>query len=201
MIRTTDDAGDSGTVLIVCTGNVCRSPFMERLLVARLAGDPGALQPERRVRVHSAGTDALAGQPMTDQTAGELRRLGGDPARFVSRQLTAAMVASADLVVTATCAHRAAVVTLLPRATRYTFAAVELARLLGSVDASSLRGRVRSCIPNLAVAAASYRGFTPPVAPGADDVLDPYGRPSADYRRASDQMAPAIAALAAAIAG
>jgi protein-tyrosine phosphatase len=201
MNRTTDDAGDSGTVLIVCTGNVCRSPLMERLLVANLAGRSGALRPERRVRVHSAGTEAQVGEPMTGQAARELVRLGGDPDRFVSRQLTTDMVASADLVVTATRAHRAAVVTLLPRATRYTFTAVELARLLGSVDLSSLRGGARARVLNLAVAAASYRGFTPPVAPGADDVLDPYGRPSADYRRASDQMAPAIAALAAAIAG
>lgn len=46
------------TVLVVCTGNICRSPLAEALLRTRFAGSG--------LRVHSAGTHALPGVPMTD---------------------------------------------------------------------------------------------------------------------------------------
>ena len=41
------------TVLMVCMGNICRSPIAERLLVARLGQ---AASGAGLVRVHSAGT-------------------------------------------------------------------------------------------------------------------------------------------------
>ncbi|GMA87571.1 hypothetical protein GCM10025868_28210 [Angustibacter aerolatus] len=50
-------------VLVVCTGNVCRSPLVERLLRQRLGTDA--------VDVSSAGTQALVGEPMTDPAAAE----------------------------------------------------------------------------------------------------------------------------------
>jgi low molecular weight protein-tyrosine phosphatase len=196
-----DARAEPASILIVCTGNVCRSPLMERLLVSRLDERLGAEQRSRQIAVASAGTRALVGQPMTDDTARELVRLGGDPASFVARQVTAAMVKDADLVVTATRAHRSEVVTLSPRATRYTFTAVELARLLRELEPWMLSGDAGARALDLAARAASRRGFTPPVPRGADDVTDPYGRAPRDYRRASDQMEPAVDTLAAAIVG
>jgi protein-tyrosine phosphatase len=195
------ERSERAAILFVCTGNVCRSPLMERLLVTRLDARLGAEQRSRQIAVVSAGTRALVGQPMTDEAARELVRLGGDPAGFVARQFTAAMVDDADLVVTATRAHRAEVVTLSPRAIRYTFAVVELARLLRDLEPSMLSGDAGSRALGLAAGAASRRGFAPPGPRGADDVIDPYGCASTDYRRASDQMAPAVDTLAAAIVG
>jgi protein-tyrosine phosphatase len=193
------DSAAPAAILFVCTGNVCRSPLMERLLVARLDGSLGADVRSGQIAVTSAGTAALVGQPMTAEAARELIRLGGDPAGFVARRLTIAIVERADLVVTATRAHRAEVVTLSPRANRYTFTLLELARLLR--DVSSQPGDARSRTRGLAAAAAARRGLRPPVPSGADDVTDPYGRGPTAYRQASDQLAPAVDALAAAILG
>ena len=192
---------DRAAILFVCTGNVCRSPLMERLLVARLDDSLGAGVRSGQIAVTSAGTAALVGRPMTAEAAGELIRLGGDPAGFAARRLTTAIVERADLVVTATRAHRAEVVTLAPRANRYTFTLLELSRLLRDVDPSSLPGDARSRARGLAAAAATRRGLRPPVPAGADDVIDPYGRGPAEYRRTSDQLAPPVDALAGAILG
>ena len=53
-------------VLVVCVGNVCRSPLGERLLAARL-GDG--------FEVTSAGVGALVGEPMDPEAAAHLERL------------------------------------------------------------------------------------------------------------------------------
>ena len=45
------------TVLCVCTGNICRSPLVERLFVAGLVARLGSSPPD--LVVHSAGTWGL----------------------------------------------------------------------------------------------------------------------------------------------
>ena len=50
------------SVLVVCLGNVCRSPLAERVLRLRLAELPDG--PAGTVRVSSAGIRALVGAPM-----------------------------------------------------------------------------------------------------------------------------------------
>ena len=70
------------TILVVCLGNVCRSPLAERLLRMRfeqMLGDGASA-----VHLSSAGVRALVGDPMNELSAAELRRLGGDPDGFVS---------------------------------------------------------------------------------------------------------------------
>jgi protein-tyrosine phosphatase len=102
----------------VCTGNICRSPFIERLLQLRLdqrwldeggldERRPGRDGSDRTILVHSAGTGALTGWAME----GNGRRRssvahGGDPAGFRARALTPALIAESDLVLTATRTHR-----------------------------------------------------------------------------------------------
>ncbi len=79
-------------VLIVCTGNICRSPLAEAALAARLRA--------RHVRcgVTSAGIAALVGSP-ADAVAQELARARGyDLSGHRARQLTPEMALSADLV-------------------------------------------------------------------------------------------------------
>ncbi|WP_170144128.1 hypothetical protein [Calidifontibacter indicus] len=46
-------------ILVVCTGNICRSPYIERVLATQLAG--------RGYTVESAGTRALVDYPMEPQ--------------------------------------------------------------------------------------------------------------------------------------
>ena len=182
---------------MVCTGNICRSPLAERLLQVRLA-DAGV----RGIEVGSAGTHAMVGHPMPTDAARELAALGGDPTGHVSRQLSVDLVRDADLVVTATLAHRSDVVSLHPPALRYAFTLRELARLLDGADLASVVAaapgvdRVRA----LAALAVGRRGVAPPAGPGEDDVVDPYGHRPAVYAEATTQTVPAVDALVRALA-
>jgi protein-tyrosine phosphatase len=96
-------------VLVVCVGNICRSPMAEGLLRARLAGHPG-------LSVGSAGLAALVGAP-ADPTAQELLRARGiDLAGHRARQLTPEMVAAHDLVLVMEKEHEWEVLDLVPEA-------------------------------------------------------------------------------------
>jgi protein-tyrosine phosphatase len=186
-------------ILTVCTGNVCRSPMVERLLRAGLRERFGAQADD--VLVASAGTGALVGEPMTPQTAALVTRLGGNPDRHVARMLEQQMVLDADLVLTLTRQHRSAVAMLVPQATRTTFTLREMARLAplvepGELPDALLADRLRALVP----AVAARRGFVPVEDPRDDDVLDPYRRSDKVYAQMSDQVVPAVRALVAAVA-
>jgi len=194
------DAASSGTpasVLVVCTGNVCRSPLVEGLLRRRLA-ELGVGPDE--VVVASAGVRALAGDPMTPQAERELTTLGGEARGFRSRQLVESMVRGADLVVTAERAHRSAVVQLVPRALRYTFTVRELHRLMGDADLAQLPDGPAERVRALPQLASARKGMVAAAADD-DDIADPYRRSDDDYARTTSQLDPAVRALAAVIAG
>jgi protein-tyrosine phosphatase len=171
-------------ILLVCTGNICRSPLAERLLRVGLAARLG-LAAADSYHVSSAGTRAWEGSPMDRAAARELRRLGGDPAGFRSRQLVAAHVEAADLVLTATVAHRSVVLTEAPGALRRTFTIREMAGLAATLTPDSDLAR-------LVAQAAASRG----AAPIDDlDVIDPYGAPARVHRDVADQLSTAIGEL------
>jgi protein-tyrosine phosphatase len=129
-------------VLIVCVGNVCRSPFAERLLRLRLdeTGDGS------RFDVASAGTRAVNGQPMHAQSAIDLAARGGSAEGFASRQFTEGLVERAGLVLTATLAIRSRVLADVPSALRRTFTVLEFATLARTAPTGlALTDLVRSC--------------------------------------------------------
>lgn len=97
-------------VLLVCTGNTCRSPLAEALLRKRAAerGLP--------VEVSSAGTDAGAGNPATEEARTVAREAGATLDGHRARRLTAEMVDQADLVLTMTRQQRKLVSDLVPAA-------------------------------------------------------------------------------------
>lgn len=72
-------------LLFVCTGNVCRSPFAERYAISA--------QRSFCVPWRFAGVGALAGAPMDEPMAAELRARGGDLSGFAAQQLADVLAA------------------------------------------------------------------------------------------------------------
>ena len=90
-------------VLLVCTGNTCRSPMAAGELSRALGRDV------ERVRVESAGTAAWEGQPATEPSVRVAAAAGVDLAAHRSRRVTPAMVRAADVVLVMERGHLAAV--------------------------------------------------------------------------------------------
>ena len=176
-------------VLAVCTGNVCRSPAVERLLAAELGVDSGTL-------VTSAGVDALVDAAIADPMASLLAEAGVTPEGFCARQLTEQMLREADLVLALTRGHRAQVVSLHPGAVRRTFTLRELARLAQEVDPAAIApGPPAARLAALLPLAAARRGHSV-VTPTDDDVVDPYRGDASLYRQSFDQLHPAVREIA-----
>ena len=182
------------SIVTVCTGNICRSPLAEHLLRQ-------GLESWKVVDVSSAGTGALVGQPMTDQTIAIAHEHGApDPEQHRARALVVDYLRDANLVIALTRAHRAEIVAMLPRGSRRTFTLRELARLLAAVapadlaavaalPADDIVGRFAELID----AAAALRGYVlPPEDELDDDVVDPYRRSDDVYRQSADQLVPAV---------
>jgi protein-tyrosine phosphatase len=185
--------GSGFTLLTVCSGNICRSPLAEQLLRARLTGQAHDFV------VHSAGTIADDGAAMDDTAAALSRRYHGDPDDHRSQLLKATTIASSQLVLTATRAHRSAVVQLVPRATRYTFTLNQVVRLLDVIGADE-RAEWRDPA-DLVVSLAAARGLAlPPTDEEDDDVVDPYRRGLEVHERAAAEIDRDVNALVAAFA-
>jgi protein-tyrosine phosphatase len=84
-------------VLILCTGNICRSPMAEAML--RQALRPGAVQ------VESAGTAGLIGAPPDAIAVRLMAERGLDISRHAGRQATGDLLARADLVLVMEAVH------------------------------------------------------------------------------------------------
>ena len=190
---TTEDRNGAFSILIVCTGNVCRSPLTERLLAARLRG--------MNVSVRSAGTGALVFEDMTPETSVLVDRFGGEAGPHRARQLTEALIEEADLVLTATRGHRSEVVSLLPRASRYTYTLTQFARLVAAAQAegSQLTDDSAGSLRALVEDAAAMRGFVRPAAAEDDDIEDPYRRSTEVYDRVGIAVDRAVSQITAAI--
>lgn len=178
-------------LLYVCTGNICRSPMAELLtragLAARLPAADGG-----RVQLASAGTGAVVGHPVDPLAAELLAGLGIDAGDFQARQLSADAVAGADLVLTATRAHRAAAVTLVPRVSARCFTMREASRLLARVDPGDLPADLVARGTVLTAAAHGARGLVAVDDPADDDLTDPYGGTAEDFRRCAQQLDAAL---------
>lgn len=177
---------DDGAILMVCTGNVCRSPLLERLVQQALDERFGA----GAVPVRSAGTLGLVGEPMDERAAGVLRGLGGDPEGFVARRLSEPMIRSAALVLTATRDHRAQVSRMHPRAMKRTFTFRELAHIVASVPEEELPTSEdpHERLDQLAVMATAHRGRSRPASLDDLDITDPFRREDAVYEVMREQV-------------
>jgi protein-tyrosine-phosphatase len=94
----------SGTILTVCTANICRSPMAAALLQHALAAQP---EPLRSLQVTSAGVAARSGDRVSENSVIALKKVGLDIAGHLSRPLTQQMLDEALLVLCMTESHRA----------------------------------------------------------------------------------------------
>jgi protein-tyrosine phosphatase len=95
-------------ILIVCTGNICRSPVAEYLFRKRLGS--------RGIEVSSAGLSALVGSPMDATALQLLRDSGVDGALHRAHQLVPSMLFAADLALGMEKNHIEEMIKLAPEA-------------------------------------------------------------------------------------
>lgn len=188
------------SVLMVCMGNICRSPMAERLLVLAAREHVGD-RVDDLLLVHGAGTGGWhVGAPMDEGAARQVRARGGDPDRFAARRLTTDLIEYADLVLTATGEQSRFVHGMRPDATERTFVLGELGRLLPAVDLDELPpfaphpDAVYARGVALVEAAAKVRGGRPPRP--ADDIDDPWGRADKYFARIADEIDATVRPLA-----
>jgi protein-tyrosine phosphatase len=180
-------------ILVVCLGNVCRSPVAERLL--RLRFDELLREGASAVRVSSAGLRAMVGDPIDARAEAELVRLGGDPSGFASTQVTGPMASEADLVLVATRRLRSRVLEEAPRALKRTFTIREFAAI--TTSAAFRETRVQSA-SDLVSRAASWRGSA---VVDDYDVPDPIGQSQEFHRQVADLLDVECTAIARAVTG
>ena len=191
------DEGDAEfRLLLVCTGNICRSPFAEILTRHLLRGRLGG-RTARAFEIASAGVRAVVGAGMHPDSRAELAPWnlhGAHAEAFTARQLDPAMIARAHLVLGMTPRHRAAVVERAPAALPITFGLREFARLATAVDPGQLPEHPVVRAHTLVDLARLQRGLVPSD-PAGDDIPDPMGRPSAAHHRAAQLTHAAVAAV------
>lgn len=180
-------------ILTVCSGNVCRSPVAEQVLRARLTDVDD-------IEVESSGFVALVGEGMPPQAQQLAVSLGATPAPHTARQLSEEQILGADLVLAMSREHRREIVTLVPKASRYTVTIREFARLSAGLDAWDLldiaalpEKQVSKRLGALVELIASRRGqVDPPDSPDDDDIVDPYKQSDERYALTGSQLGPAL---------
>src|SRR6266540_1039065 len=116
-----------GTILLVCTGNICRSPMASGFL-AGLLRDQGV----HGVSVESCGVSAWEGSPATPEAVEAMRERGLDISGHVARRMNRRIIEAADLIVGMASEHREAVRRIARPAASRTFTLKELVHLLDS---------------------------------------------------------------------
>lgn len=185
-----------GTILVVCTGNVCRSPYIERRLSAALS--------KTDISVSSAGTGALVGSDMDSRVAHRLRELGLSSDGFEARQLTPEIARSADLILAATREHRSSIVRMESSVLRRTYALADFSDLTahlsktGMVVARRADGTSGNFVRRVSDAAALGRGEIRARTRDEAEIVDPFRAPDKILERMVEQvdtLLPAVVAV------
>lgn len=167
----------AASILVICTGNVCRSPIAEGFLAAFLRERFGDLAPE----VDSSGTSGWEGSRAMPESVQAAAERDIDISAHVARRLTRGQVEDADLVLAMAGEHRDAVARAVPEAAAKSFTLKELVRLLEALPAPDGQLGPEELASRVAEAARLRRGgFEGNLSD--EDVVDPLGLPVESYR-------------------
>ncbi len=183
------------SILVVCTGNICRSPIAEGLLRAELARRFGDGTPH----VTSAGTAGWEGSPATPEGVEAAAELGVDISGHRARKVRGEMTREADLIVCMAGEHRDRLTIQLPELAGRTFTLKELVRLLEPQPAASADASPWTMAPRIARAHA-MRQVKLTVHPD-EDIADPLGQPMEAYRAIAWELEEWISRLAVGLYG
>lgn len=178
-------------ILVVCTGNICRSPLTEALLRERLEATLGT----GTTSVSSAGTAGVVGAPMDVLAAREAERIGVVIGDHRARRLTGSTVSAANLVIGLSREHRAAAVGLEPRANRWAFTVLELAAILPRLEALKADAPPTRLVDRLSALvedSAMRRGSILASGEIPLDIEDPYRRAVEVHRRVAEDIEAAV---------
>ena len=169
-------------MLLVCTGNICRSPLAHGFLV-----DRSHRYLDGRISVRSAGTWARDGSPATAEGVAAGVEAGIDISGHRSARFVADLADWADVVLTMTVEQREEVLEAAPHAASTTFTLKEAVALLRElpppvppIDRESLARRIAE-LHRLRV-----EGAAPAVAD--EDVADPLGMSALTYRAVAAEI-------------
>jgi len=156
-------AESPGLILLVCSGNTCRSPMAAALLtdVLRRRGQAGAY------RVGSAGIAAVTGDPATPDAVRVMTEHNLDLGLHRARQVTPDLLAEARLVLTMTGGYRKTLLGLAPGVAARIF---------------TLKG----------YAGLAPSGSSPDASVGPEDISDPYHWGLEAYREAAAEIGRAV---------
>jgi len=169
------------TILVICTGNICRSPVAAAMLQRRLTD----------AHVTSAGL-STEGEPAHVHSIESAADLGLDLSGHRSRRLTADAVNEADLVLGMERAHVREAVLLAPPVWPRAFTLKELVRRMQNVGPRLPGDDLRTWLAEVHAGRekAMLLGADP-----ADDVEDPIDRPRSVFDQTTAEMHACVDAL------
>ncbi|MCJ1706416.1 hypothetical protein [Microbacterium sp. VKM Ac-2923] len=178
-------------IVVVCTANKIRSPFVAGLVLSRLPAFAG-----QRPIVESAGTAARPGDEAAPEVVELGRTYGVDLAGHRTRRLDDGVLATGDTVLCAERAHRRVVLDVRPDLISNVFTVREFARL---VEQPAVRDAA-SDWAGLVSAASRARLAARTTADETDDLVDPVGRPRAVWTEFERQATGAVSIILGAVA-
>lgn len=171
------------TILLVCTGNICRSPMATGLLSKLLLG-----RSVQDVRVESCGVSAWDGSPPTPEAVEAMREQGIDISGYIARRMNRRLIEAADVIIGMASEHRDAARRLAPTAAARTFTLKELVHLIGAAEPPPDGGTPEERLRGWMERADSVRHAYPDLELADEDIADPLGRGMETYRASAWEL-------------